>query len=118
MNDGISFKINHLNNIINDAHKKHYEYSKYGLVNPRESPNGNLIYHLYNDGEITYQKGGWAYLQRSEFTCYPSIYELKKFNFKFLNYNNSGKTYVILSKIECIQYRKQMEDLLKIQNLP
>ena len=38
------------------------------LVKKDESPNGNTIYHIYNDGEITYQKGGWAYLQRSVFT--------------------------------------------------
>jgi len=38
------------------------------LVIPTESPNGNIIYHIYSDGEITFQKGGWAYLQRSEFT--------------------------------------------------
>ena len=38
------------------------------LVKKDESPNGNTIYHIHNDGEITYQKGGWAYLQRSVFT--------------------------------------------------
>jgi len=38
------------------------------LVIPTESPNGFIIYHIYSDGEITSQKGGWAYLQRSEFT--------------------------------------------------
>jgi mRNA deadenylase 3'-5' endonuclease subunit Ccr4 len=43
------------------------------LINPTESPNGNQIYHLYSNGEITNQKGGWAYLQRSEFTIKCSI---------------------------------------------
>ena len=38
------------------------------LVIKTESPNGNIIHHVYSDGEITSQKGGWAYLQRSEFT--------------------------------------------------
>jgi len=44
------------------------------LVQPDESPNGNTIYHVYSDGEITEQKGGWAYLQRSERTLEFSVY--------------------------------------------
>ena len=43
------------------------------LVKPLEQPNGNLIYHLYNDGEITQQKGGYAYKQRTEITRESSI---------------------------------------------
>jgi hypothetical protein len=46
------------------------------LVIPNQSPNGNTIYHIYCDGKITYQKGGWAYLQRSEFTS--SYAQMKK----------------------------------------
>lgn len=37
------------------------------LVVPDASPNDNTIYHLYPDGEIHYQKGGFAYLKRSVF---------------------------------------------------
>jgi len=44
------------------------------LVQPDESPNGNTIYHIYSDGEITEQKGGWAYLQRSERSLEYTIY--------------------------------------------
>ena len=44
------------------------------LIKPLESPNGNLIYHLYNDGEITQQKGGYAYKARSEFTLESPIF--------------------------------------------
>jgi hypothetical protein len=36
------------------------------LVKPNEAPAGNMIYHVYNDGEVTLQKGGDAYLCRSE----------------------------------------------------
>jgi hypothetical protein len=54
-----------LNKLIMEAHDPN-------LVKPDESPNGNTIYHLYRDGEITQQKGGYAYLQRSSFTLeYP-----------------------------------------------
>jgi hypothetical protein len=43
------------------------------LVIKDASPNGNRIYHIYSDGEITNQKGGWAYLRRSEFSDKPPI---------------------------------------------
>ena len=45
------------------------------LVKNDESPGANTIYHIYNDGEITYQKGGWAYQQRSEFTSKYGLYK-------------------------------------------
>ena len=66
--------------MVTISEKKHMEHSHEeiqekinsshnpGLVIKDESPNGNRIYHIYADGEITSQKGGWAYLQRSEFT--------------------------------------------------
>lgn len=43
-------------------------YHNPDLVQPNASPNGNRIYHIYSDGEITHQKGGFAYLMRSEFS--------------------------------------------------
>ncbi len=43
------------------------------LINPDESPNGNTIFHIYSDGEITQQKGGKAYGQRSEFSYQYSV---------------------------------------------
>jgi hypothetical protein len=104
--------VKELNQSIIDAHNKHYECSKTGLINPNESPNGNLIYHLYSDGEITYQKGGWAYLERSEFTSHYSIPGCEKFGFKFVN-DNSDKTYVILNENECIEFRNKMAELIK-----
>ncbi len=43
------------------------------LINPDEAPNGNTIFHIYSDGEITQQKGGKAYGQRSEFSYHYSL---------------------------------------------
>ena len=43
-------------------------YHNPDLVQPDASPNGNWIYRIYSDGEITHQKGGFAYLRRSEFS--------------------------------------------------
>ena len=43
-------------------------YHNPDLVQPNASPNGNRIYHIYSDGEITHKKGGFAYLIFSEFS--------------------------------------------------
>lgn len=49
------------------------KYHNPSLIIPTESPNGNIIFHLYQDGMITHQKGGWAYKQRSEFIDHEKI---------------------------------------------
>ena len=58
------------------------KYHNPELVNPRDSPNSNIITHIYSDGEITEQKGGFAYLQRNERTIEPPVTKcnnIKKF---------------------------------------
>ena len=46
------------------------------LVCVDDSPNANIIHHIYDDGEITAQKGGFAYLQRTERTLsYPLSFD-------------------------------------------
>jgi hypothetical protein len=99
------------------AHNVHYRNNINGLIDkrPEASPNGNIIWHLYSDGKVTYQKGAWAYRQRSEFTeCY-SIDEISRLPlpFKFLLEADYKKTYVILTKEECMQFRKEMEELVR-----
>lgn len=79
------------------------------LVNSDESPNGNTIYHVYCDGEITYQKGGWAYLQRSEFS-YSRISLKKNYYNLFpikVKVNGNGISYAVVTQ----------EDARKIQNM-
>jgi hypothetical protein len=102
-----------LNLSILEAHKKHYESSPTGLVNPKESPNGNTIYHLYSDGEITFQKGGRAYLARSEFSSEPTIGGHRELRMQFPNEADYGKTYVILTQEECKYFRGKMLELLE-----
>lgn len=102
-----------LNLAILEAYKKHYEGSITGLVKPKESPNGNTIYHLYSDGEITFQKGGWAYLQRSEFSKESTIGEHRELRMQFPNEADSGRTYVILTQEECKYFRGKMIELLE-----
>lgn len=57
-----------LNQEIINAHNAHIKNNKNELIDENEAPNGNIVYHLYANGTITHQKGGKAYLSRSEFT--------------------------------------------------
>ncbi len=102
-----------LNLNILEAHKKHFDNSPTGLIKPNESPNSNLIYHLYSDGEITYQKGGWAYKQRSEFTIEPPIGGYNYLDMHFPNFADYGKTFIILTEHECNYFRNKMIELLQ-----
>ena len=108
----ITSYVQQLNKAIIDAHKKHYENSPTGLINPKESPNGNLIYHLYSDGTITYQKGGSAYLQRSVIEDEYALKNHRKINLKLLTEAPDGTTYVILTEEECIYFREKMSELI------
>jgi hypothetical protein len=102
-----------LNLAILEAHKKHYESSPTGLVNPDEAPNGNIIYHLYSDGGITFQKGGRAYLARSEFSTESTIGGHRELRMQFPNEADYGRTYVILTREECSYFRGKMIELIK-----
>ena len=100
-----------LNNEINSEHYKHYENSPLGLINPRQSPNENTIHHLHSDGVITYQKGGDAYGQRSEFVCTERLNGHEKLNFKFVK-EAEYTSYVILTSQQCCYYRGLMAELI------
>jgi len=106
-----------LNQLINDLHDWHYISSPTGLVNPKDSPNGNQIYHLYSTGEISFQKGGWAYLQRSECIAEGKITNYQQLGLKLPKEAADGSTYAILTKEECTKFRVQMIDLIKKNNL-
>jgi len=43
------------------------------LLKKEEQPNANTIYHVYSDGEITEEKGGWAFGNRSIRTLKDNI---------------------------------------------
>jgi hypothetical protein len=105
-----------LNELINDVHNWHYISSPTGLVNPKESPNGNQIYHLYSTGEISFQKGGWAYLQRSECITDGKLSSYQKIDLRLPKEAADGSTYAILTREECIKFRAQMVELIKNLN--
>jgi hypothetical protein len=76
------------------------------LVKPDESPNGNRVYHIYSDGEITNQKGGFAYLRRSEFTDKSSIHGLTTlFMFPI---QRGDSSYAIVTEKDAKNIRQEM----------
>ncbi len=77
------------------------------LVDPTAAPNGNIIYHLYSDGTITYQKGGDAYGQRTMFDLKAGDNKLIKY-FSFPIKGNGQDTYAILTQKECVDFREEM----------
>ena len=78
------------------------------LVIKNESPNSNTIYHIYEDGEITSQKGGFAYLQRSEFTSHAPINIGPKKQVKFDFPLGLGSKYAIVTESDAIIIRNMM----------
>jgi hypothetical protein len=112
--NNIQSEIEQLNIDIITAHNKHYESSSNGLIIPNESPNGNTIYHLYSDGEITCQKGGWAYLSRNEFLLKYPINGYEKISLQLpKKYDTCTATYAILTDKECLEFRVKMVNLIE-----
>lgn len=95
--------------IVKDINDLIKEYHNPSLVKPEESPNGNTIYHIYSNGQITSQKGGFAYLQRSEFVNFNSIknFKLKKLISCPLN-NSDNEYYAIVEQKYAIEIRNLM----------
>jgi len=93
---------------INFSHNKN-------LIDENMSPNSNIIYHIYQDGEITSQKGSWAYGRRSEFTLHYPIHGYKN-NFTFpLTRLTFG--YAIVTEENSLLIRNMMlEDRKKNEN--
>lgn len=105
--------IKQLNTSIINAHNAHYAISSTGLVHPTKQPNENIVYHLYSTGEISFQKGGYAYMARSEFMTEGKLSNYQKLSLVFPNQAVDGTTYVILTKEECKNFRFQMIELIQ-----
>jgi len=88
------------------------EAHSYDHINTSISPNENTIYMLWNDGEITSEKGSWAFGMRSVFTKEPPIFPYSlNLKFPLSRYGYSG---AILSLEECCLFRSWICRLLKI----
>ena len=95
------------------------------LWHPNESPNTNTVIHLYQSGEISHQKGGQEYRNRSEFILKLSIGKnLKLDSDKFkhsLDYNSYGRivsiSYVIVTLVNANLIREEMIKLSEMMKL-
>lgn len=85
------------------------------INNPKVSPNENIIWHIYSNGETTYQKGSWAYRQRSEFNQEYQIPNLKLdsnlFPYKTTVYGTEIG-YAVVTKENAIKIRKMMLEIV------
>ena len=79
------------------------------LVIHTQSPSENTIYHIYYDGEITHQKGSWAYLDRHEFTQLQPIHNLHKDLLSLTFPKKRGEfSYAIVTEEDAINIRNKM----------
>lgn len=105
-------KIIELNNEINNLHLSRYtKENPFGLHKPKGNPTENTIYHLYDDGEITYQKGGHAYMRRTEFTWREPISNKPLLVLPKKTYGHV-QTYAVLTEEECLKYHNQLKEIL------
>lgn len=97
--------------IVLELHNAHYTpESPHGLWKPNEAPNANTIYKIWQDGEITYEKGGDAFGYRSlKQMCGPIVYVGKDLTPNFPIKLGNGNSYAILTTDECFR----VYDLLK-----
>jgi hypothetical protein len=109
-----------------EIYKMLAEVNDYSLIKPNENPDKNTIYHLYNDGRITSQFGGWAYLMRKEnelksYICKNLYLDIEKFmNIYTTGHNNfwrkNCKTYgyVVVTYEDALILRSEMEKLAEM----
>ncbi len=100
-----------LERIVLGLHNAHYTpESPHGLWKPNEAPNANTIYKIWQDGEITYEKGGDAFGDRSlKQMCGPIVHVGKDLMPNFPIKLDNGNSYAILTTDECFR----VYDLLK-----
>jgi hypothetical protein len=72
-------------------------------------------YHLYSDGTIKFQKGGFTYLNRSEITSECQVDEYHNTVFKFVN-SQYSRTYAVLTEEQCMKFRLEMTELVNEMN--
>ncbi len=71
------------------------------------------VYHLYENGTITSQKGGIDYLKKDEHTVKSKLSNIEDYQFSFPMYDsNKNLTYAVLNEVDVNISRAQMRDLL------
>lgn len=100
-----------INEMINLKHNPN-------LIKIDEAPNGNVIYHIYSDGEITSEKGGGVYGQRSRFTQTHPISQTNHIRlsnydiFKFPLTDDYNNKYAITTRDDAFAIRLLMIDYI------
>ena len=87
-------------------------FNNLNLINQNEAPNANLIYIFWNDGEITYEKGSWAFGQRSVF---PIEYAFIHDNKPIFPFKRNSYTGIITTQERCYFLRFLYE--IKLQKI-
>ena len=94
---------NNIYDIINRCHNPL-------LVDTSECPSANIIYHIYSDGEITFQRGSWAYSHKTE---YPEKDPMNiKMNTEKFPLKTNSRGYAIVTHSDAIMIRNLMGQLL------
>lgn len=87
------------------------------LHKPDEGPMENEIFIFLNDGEITREKGGWAFGQRNVFTYRYPVYPVYEkpivTNLPLGRGNNTG---IMVTRDDALKCRDFMEAISKIRN--
>lgn len=84
------------------------------LWDPQAAPNGNRITTVWEDGEVTDEKGGFAFGERSLFTLrgpVPNAYALKNIQGGFLPMKRNGFQMLICTEAEAFEIREKMAQL-------
>jgi len=112
--DGLEELRNSISNKINEKIKLYHNEE---LIKTNEQPNENKIYKLYENFEITMEKGGWAYGQRSQFTYKNRLFTKKPnylddFPIKEYPKNPYGLSYAIMTLDQCLEIYALMKEYL------
>lgn len=104
-----------LERVVATMHAAHYTpENPNGLWHPDEAPNANTIYKVWNDGEITDEKGGHAFGDRSRrSSAQPLVIGLDKSDLPtFPLKTDDWPSYAILTVDECYVVRGMLKELL------
>lgn len=93
--------------IVRGMHEAHYVSNPpNGLWHPEEAPNTNTIYKIWSDGEFTYEKGGFAFGERSmKQSALPLVYFSKKDMLPTFPVVCGDNSYAMLTPDECSHVR-------------
>lgn len=102
-----------LERVVREMHNAHYTpENPNGLWKPNEAPNANTIYKVWNDGEITYEKGGDAFGDRSlkQLRTGHNIFGAGAVLPTFPILGGKGYSYAMLTVDECCHVNKLLKE--------